>query len=44
MPRSEPVLNRVAITITVALCLISTFLMLILDVQSLVVDLVYQGF
>jgi hypothetical protein len=43
MPNSQ-IASRAALTVTVALCIIASVLMLLLDVQSLVVDLVYQGF
>jgi hypothetical protein len=44
MQISKVVVNRLAISITIGLCLIGAWLMLLLDVESLVVDLVYQGF
>lgn len=41
---NSPLTDRVVLSITVALCLVAAVLMLALNVQSLVVDLVYQGF
>lgn len=38
------VVSRATLTVTVALCVIVSLLSLLLDAQSLVVDLVYQGF
>ena len=37
-------IDRVAVPLTVVLCVVGIVLMLILPVDSLVVDLVYQGF
>jgi hypothetical protein len=42
--KSSQIIDRTVLSVTVALCLVVTLLTLLLDVQSLVVDLVYQGF
>jgi hypothetical protein len=42
--QNSPIVSRVVITLTAALCAVAALSMLLLEVDSLVVDLVYAGF
>lgn len=43
MPNSR-IVDRVVLAVTMALCVVAAASMLLLEVESLVVDLVYAGF
>jgi hypothetical protein len=42
--KNSPTVSRVVIALTAVLCAVAAGSMLLLEVQSLVVDLVYAGF